>query len=162
MWAVFLVDYALALGLARFGIQPRDLKGLLGIVLWPFLHGDRAHLVSNTVSFLALGAISALMTRRGDFLLLTLLITVYAGFGLWLLGREATHIGASGLVFGYFGYILARGIYDGRLSSVVIASLVMIGFGGMIWGVLPSDQPISWEGHLCGFISGALLGARSR
>lgn len=160
MWGVFLVDTQLGLNLVRFGILPRDSDHLPGIVLWPFLHANTAHLLSNSVSFLVLGSIVSLRESPRSFLLLSLYITLYAGLGVWIVGRDALHIGASGLVFGYFGYILSRGIYDGRISSVVIASAVMIFFGGMLWGVVPTNGPVSWEGHLCGFLAGVILGVR--
>lgn len=162
MWSVFLLDTQLNLNLLRFGIVPRDADHLPGIVIWPFLHANTAHLVSNTVSFLVLGSIVSIRERTSAFLLLSLYITLYAGLGVWIVGRDALHIGASGLVFGYFGYILSRGIYDGKISSVVIASAVMIFFGGMLWGVMPTDRPVSWEGHLCGFIAGVVLGVRQK
>lgn len=162
MWGVYLVDSLFRLDLLRFGILPRDPQHLPGIFIWPFLHANATHLLSNSLSMLALGAIVSFRCKPGSFLWLSLFITMYAGLGVWIVGRGALHVGASGLVFGYFGYILARGTYDGRLSSVIIASGVMIFFGGMIWGVLPTEEAVSWEGHLCGFLAGVVLALRQK
>lgn len=162
MWAVFLFDSVLGLNLSRFGIFPRDWDNIAGVLLWPFLHADLTHLANNTLTLLAFGAIISLRSSSGEFLFLSFMITIYAGLGVWLLGRSAMHIGASGLVFGYFGYIMTRGIYDGRISSILISTGVMLFFGGMIWGILPTDARISWEGHLFGFLAGVVLAVRHK
>lgn len=155
MWIVFLLDSQLSLGLTRLGIVPRDLVGLRGLLFWPFLHANVPHLASNSTPLLLFGVIIASHDPR-NLLRLTVFISLFAGVGIWLLARPAVHIGASGLVFGYFGYIIVRGYYDRSFSSVLIAGVIIVLFGGMIWGVLPSDPHISWEGHLLGLTAGVV------
>lgn len=162
LWALFLVDQWFALDLSRYGIFPRRWEQIGGVLTWPFLHVSATHLASNSLTLLVFGTIISLRGSSREFLVLSLMIALYAGLGVWLLGRPALHVGASGLVFGYFGYIMTGGIYDGRLSSVLLSTGVMMLFGGMIWGILPTDERISWEGHLFGFLSGAVLAVRRK
>ncbi|EDY84395.1 peptidase, S54 (rhomboid) family, putative [Verrucomicrobiia bacterium DG1235] len=160
IWASFLFGAVTGYDLLRFGILPRDWDQVEGVLLWPFLHANLTHLTSNTVTLVVFGAIISLRGSSREFLTLSFFITLYAGLGVWLMGRDALHVGASGLVFGYFGYIMTRGIYDGRISSIVISTAVMIFFGGMIWGIMPTDERVSWEGHLFGFLAGVVLAVR--
>ena len=160
IWGTFLVGGLLSLDLMQYGILPRSWHSVGGVLAWPFLHADFSHIGNNTLSLLVFGAIISLRSSNAEFLLLSFLITLYAGLGVWLLGRPYLHVGASGLAFGYFGYILTRGIYDGRISSVIISTVVMLLFGGMIWGIFPTDTRISWEGHLFGFLAGVVLAVR--
>ena len=141
------LQYALA-------VVPRELAGLVGIVGMPFVHGTMEHLLANTVPLLVFGLI---VVSRGVayFLWVSAGIVVLGGLGLWLFGRESAHIGASGLVFGYFGLLVVRGLYERSLSSVGASLLVIILYGGMIFGVLPGgEEHVSWEAHLCGLIAG--------
>jgi membrane associated rhomboid family serine protease len=136
-------------------LLPRSLYGLPGIVTMPFLHANFLHLISNTFPFIVF---SILISLRGNiyYLKVTVLITLIAGVLLWIFGRSAFHIGASGLVFGYFGFLLLRSIYSPSITSMAIAFGVFIFYGGMIWGVFPQAVHISWEGHLLGAIAGAI------
>lgn len=162
IWAVYLVGLVVGLDLSGFGVQPRDWGRLYGVLTWPFVHADRTHLMNNSITLIVFGAIISLRSSSWQFIGLSFMITLYAGLGVWLLARDASHIGASGLVFGYFGYIMTRGIYDGKISSIVISTGVMLLFGGMIWGILPTDSRISWEGHLFGFLAGVVLAVRRK
>src|SRR5215208_5258157 len=136
------------------GIQPRTLSGLWGILLAPLLHGGFAHLIANTVPFLTLGFL-VMLRGLGTFIGVSLLVIVLGGLGVWLLAPGNTiHIGASGLIFGYIGYLLARGYFERNFSSLGIAALVALLYGGALWGVLPGQLGISWQGHLFGFLSG--------
>ncbi len=156
MWAVHFVNLLFPWDLNAYGIHPRSLGGLLGILFAPFLHGDFGHLIGNTISLLILGGIVSLRSRR-NFVKITLPLILLAGVGVWLLGRNSVHIGASGLVFGYFGYVSTRGFYDRDFVSILVSLAVIILFGGMLWGVLPVNSRISWEGHLFGLIGGFLV-----
>jgi membrane associated rhomboid family serine protease len=147
------------------GIQPRTVSGLWGILFAPMLHGSFAHLMANTVPFLILGFL-VMLRGLGTFIVVSLLVIVLGGFAVWLLAPGNTiHIGASGLIFGYLGYLLARGYFERSLGSLAIALLVGVLYGGALWGVLPGQIGISWQGHLFGFLSGVatagLLRARS-
>lgn len=155
LWLVEAVNLTTGHALNTWGILPRTLSGLRGIPVSPFLHGDLNHLVTNTVPFLVLGGLVAMQGWRA-FLGVSAFVALGGGLALWLFGRAAYHIGASGLVFGYFGYLVARAWYERSLWSVFIA-LVTLGFyGGLILGVLPTNAYISWEGHLFGLVAGIL------
>lgn len=140
----------------NYGIVPRTSIGLVGILLSPFLHGSYVHVQSNAVGLLALGTLAVI--RSGSrFTLVCLVIIVLGGAGVWAVGRSATHVGASGLVFGLFGYLLVRGFLDRSILSVLVAVVVAGVFGWIILsGILPSNHYVSWEGHLCGLAAGAV------
>lgn len=155
-WVLEIVDQvALSSALDAYGILPRTGEGLLGILFSPFLHGGFGHLISNSIPFLVLGGLLALR-GRGHFIKVSLMIMVLGGAAVWLLGREAIHIGASGVIFGYLGYLLANGWFERSVQSIAVAIGVGVVYGGLIWGVLPSQPGVSWEGHLFGFLAGAL------
>lgn len=155
-WGLEIVDTVLFGFLDRFGIQPRSISGLSGIATSPFLHLGFPHLVSNTVPFLVLGGIVLIGGRR-LFLEVTLIVAGLGGGALWLLGPGATnHLGASLVIFGYLGFLLARGVFDRSLFWVVVSVAVLLGYGGMLAGVLPGQPGISWQGHLFGFLAGIL------
>lgn len=154
MWVVEAVDFILGGALNAFGIRPRTIEGLIGIVLAPFLHGDFAHLISNSIPFAALGWL-ILARSRDEFWRVTSIVWVSSGVGAWLLGAANTvHIGASGVVFGYFGFLLTRAFFDRHWLSAVIAIIVIAAYGSLIFGVLPFQMGISWQGHLFGAIGG--------
>ncbi len=155
IWVLAGVDFLMDNRLTEYGIVPRTMDGLWGIPLAPFLHGGFGHVISNTVPLLMLGG---LVAARGWQTLLgvTLFVVLLGGAGVWLVARGGAHIGASGLVFGYFGYLVARGWYDRRIVSILIAVVVIVVYGGLIFGVLPTDGRVSWEGHLTGLIAGVL------
>lgn len=147
-----LVDEGLQFALA---VRPRSVKGLAGVLGMPFVHGSMTHLLANTVPMLIFGGI--LVSRGiGYFFKVSLAIMVLGGAALWLFGRDSAHIGASGVVFGYFGFLVVRGFYERRLSSLAAALFVIVLYGGMIFGVLPRDGHISWEAHLVGLLAGGL------
>lgn len=156
IWFVSVVNILMGSPLNQYGIRPRSISGLPGVILWPFLHGGFWHLISNTVPLLVLGGFVLVRSQR-LFFQVTIFCVLGGGVGVWLFGRGSTHIGASGLVFGYFGYIVAHGYYERSARSVLIAVAVTFFYGGMIWGVLPTNPYISWEGHLFGMLAGVLF-----
>ena len=159
IWTVELVNMFMGHQLNRFGILPRTLHGLIGIPLSPFLRGGIWHTLMNTVPFVVLGGLIITRGIRG-FLEVSLFIILAGGGSLWLFGRTSYHVGASGLIFGYFGFIVARGFFDKNIISIVVAFITLFLYGGIIlWGLLPISSYISWEGHLFGLIAG-ILGAR--
>ncbi len=156
MWVAEILDqWVLGQHLDRFGIIPRTIIGLRGIPLAPFLHGNFAHLMGNTIPFMLLGWLIMLRNTR-DFVRVTLVVGLASGLGTWLFGSPGSHIGASGVIFGYLGYLLLRGFFERRLGSISLSLLVGTLYGSMIWGILPLQRGISWEGHLFGFIGGVL------
>lgn len=158
MWTVELINMILGHRLSTWGIFPRTIKGLWGIPFSPFLHASIVHVLLNTVPFVILGGLVILRGLR-LFLELSLLITLLGGAALWLFGRSSYHVGASGLIFGYFGFIVARGWFDRSLSSIITAFITLFLYGGILWGLLPTFTYISWEGHLFGLLAG-IFGAR--
>lgn len=159
LWVIEIVDAVLfGGGLDQLGIKPRSVPGLWGILFAPFLHGDFAHLISNTIPFVTL---SWLIMLRGteDWFAVSAIAALVSGIGTWLFGAPTSvHIGASGVVFGYFGFLLLRGYFERSLVAIAFSVLVFFMYGGILWGVLPrlDGAPISWEGHLFGFIGGVL------
>jgi membrane associated rhomboid family serine protease len=156
LWTIEFVNALLDHRLNRWGILPRTLTGLVGIPLSPFLHGSFAHLTLNMVPLVILGGFVVLQGTR-IFLAVSFWIILMSGAGLWLLGRPAYHVGASSVLFGYFGYLLARGWYERSATALLVALLTLGLYGGMVWGVLPTRSYISWEGHLFGLLAGVLV-----
>ena len=156
MWIAEVVDFLLGGALNQFGIHPRTASGLVGSVLAPFLHGGFAHLAANTVPFAVLGWL-VLVQGRDEFWGVLLLVWLISGLGVWLFGASnSVHIGASGVIFGFFGFLLFRGILSRSWLPLLIAIAVCIVYGSLIFGVLPLQRGISWEGHLFGFIGGII------
>lgn len=164
MWIVEILDGLLRARFDLYGIIPRHLIGLRGILFAPFLHGDLAHLMANTVPFLSLGWL-VMLRRTHDFISVTLIVMGLGGLGTWLIGdlfemnrleHPTVHIGASILIFGYLGYLLLRGWFDREPYSIVFSVAVALVYGSLLWGVVPGQQGISWEGHFCGFVAGAI------
>ena len=155
MWAVEVVDFLLPMvNLDQLGIRPRTTRGLLGILLSPFLHVGFGHLISNSIPFLLLGGL-VMMGGSRRFLMLSLWVTLVGGGGVWLLGGSRTvHLGASLLIFGYLGFLLTRGIAERSIGGVLFSLGLLFGYGGMLYGVLPGQPGISWLGHLSGFLAG--------
>lgn len=154
MWLVEMGNLLTQGALGAFGIRPRTIEGLWGILFAPFLHANLAHLIANTVPFLVLGWLVALRGPR-DFFFVTGWLMVLGGGAVWLLGRPfSVHIGASGLIFGYLGFLLARGFFERSLPAMLLSLVALFLYGGAIWGVLPSGGRVSWESHLFGFLAG--------
>lgn len=157
LWAVEIVDWLIFGGaLYRFGIRPRTVSGLWGILFAPFLHDNFAHLLANTISLVSLGWL-VMLRETGDWLVVSIITALCSGLGTWLIGASGSyHIGASGVVFGYFGFLLLRGYFERSVAAIAFSVLVAFLYGGIIWGVLPNQPGISWEGHLFGFLGGVL------
>ncbi len=153
-----LLDWAGPWQLDRYGIRPRHLGSLPAIVYAPLLHGGFSHLLTNALPFFLLGWLILLRGRR-DFILVTIVSAVASGAVVWLLGRPGSvHIGVSGVVFGYFGFLIARGFFERTLAAVFSALIAGGMYGGIVWGLLPVRSDISWEGHLGGLVGGLLCG----
>ena len=148
--------------LNAYGIVPRTTNGLIGIPFSPFLHGSLLHVQSNAVGLLALGTLAVI--RSGSrFPWVCLIIILVGGAGVWLMARQASHVGASGLVFGLFGYLLAKGVLDRSILSALVAAVVAGVFGWvMLTGIVPTQTYVSWEGHLCGLAAGVVAAIITR
>lgn len=156
MWAIEIIDHLPAVNLDVYGIIPRNIIGLRGILFAPFLHGNFPHLIANTVPFLTLGWL-VMLRRTSDFWVVTAIAALIGGLGTWLIAPTfSVHIGASGIIFGYLGFLLSRGYFERNFASIALSVTVGILYGGLIWGVLPRQPGISWQGHLFGFIGGVV------
>ena len=156
IWLVEVVNLILGHRLAVWGILPRNLGGLIGIPLAPFLHAGLWHAASNTIPLIILGGLT--MTAGSKrFWTATVGITLLSGAFIWLFARGAYHVGASGLIFGYFGALLARAVIERTILSIVIGGATVTLYGGILWGVLPIRSYISFEGHLFGLIAGIAI-----
>jgi membrane associated rhomboid family serine protease len=156
MWMLELLDQLSGNQLDQLGIHAREVDGMPEILTAPFLHAGWDHLISNSLPFLVLGFL-VLLSGLARWLVSSLIIIVISGMTAWLLTPANTIIlGASGLIFGWLTYLLARGLWSRRPAQVVIAVLVLLVYGGLIWGVFPSGAGISWQAHLGGAIAGVL------
>ena len=155
IWAVELVNLALGHRLNVMGIHPRAVAGLPGIVLFPFLHNGIDHVLLNTIPLVILGALVILHGPR-VFVEVSVVIILVSGIGVWLFGRSGYHVGASGLIFGYFGFLVGRAWHERSISSILIAVITIVLYGGILWGILPTRTGISWEAHVFGLLAGIL------
>jgi membrane associated rhomboid family serine protease len=156
LWLVKAIEWAFSANFAHFGIYPRHLLGTIGIFTSPFIHGDFLHLLSNSFSLMLLVIILFFFY---DKIALKALLFVYllTGISVWLIAREAYHIGASGVIYGIASFILFSGLLRKNQSSLALSFVVLLLYGGMFYGVLPQDGHISWESHLMGLFSGLLV-----
>ncbi len=158
LWGVYLLDWIVPGQFANWGIVPRTLWGLVGIPLCPFLHAGLGHLLSNTIPlFILLVLLAGSRVRSWETVAE---IVVLGGGLLWVFGRPAVHVGASGLIYGLIAFLIVAGFREKRFVPLIIAMLVGFLYGTtLLWGVLPSvGSHVSWDGHLCGAIAGGLLG----
>jgi membrane associated rhomboid family serine protease len=156
MWVAEIIDQITSLNLDQYGIEPREVDGLVGIAASPFLHADFGHLVGNTIPFILLG-IGIAMSGLGRVLAATAVIALIGGAGVWLFaGDNTNHIGASGIVFGFAGYLVARGIFSRNLMHLALGVLVIGIYGTtLLFGVVPTPG-VSWQGHLFGAVGGVV------
>lgn len=139
--------------LNHFGIVPRELPGLTGVIFGPFLHGSLWHYGSNIIP-LCLFSFLTLQYGTRRYLLISTYLIFSTGLLVWGLGRDAVHVGASGLIYGYFGFLVLAGFLNRKPKLIIISLLVGFFYGGLIFGVLPVRGHISWESHLFGFLMG--------
>ena len=156
LWAVKLVEFLGGLDFARFGIYPQSPGGLVGILCAPFIHASFAHLFANSAPLIVIGAMLLYGYPRAARLLLPA-VYLGGGAGVWLFGRESYHIGASGLVFGMLFFVLTVGVLRWDRRAIALSLVLFFLYGGMIWGILPTADEISFESHLSGGLIGILL-----
>jgi len=156
LWVLKLVEYFGVIDLSQLGIYPRHIDGLVGIFFAPFIHGSFVHLFANTAPILIMGTILLYAYPRAAVVLLP---TVYlaGGFSVWLFAREAYHIGASGLAFGMLFFVFTVGLLRRERRNIALSLVVFFLYGGMISGVVPGSDDISFESHLSGALIGIVL-----
>lgn len=155
---VEFINLLLANSLNQFGIRPRSVSHLTGIIFAPWLHANVTHFASNFLPLLLFGWLS-MQWGRNVFIKASLLIWIGAGLCVWLFARNAMHIGASGIVYGYLGFLILGGFYSKKIHLLIISIVIAVLYGGMIFGILPLHRFVSFEYHLFGFIMG-LVSAR--
>lgn len=148
-----VINFLTNRSLNQFGLIPRDINGLTGLITAPFLHGSLWHYFSNIVPFTLF---SILMMQHGTsrYIKVSLICTIISGLLVWIFARQAIHVGASGLIYGYFGYLILAGFLSGKVKLILISLFVGIGYGTLVFGVLPIGRYISWESHLFGLLCG--------
>lgn len=158
LWGVFFADWILPIDFNRWGIIPRELGGIWGIILSPFLHANLSHLLSNFLPLMIL--LTLLVATQPHSWWIALQIVLLGGLLLWVFGRPAVHVGASGLIYGLIAYLIAAGFRQGRFGPAIAALLVGFLYGGtLLSGVLPTvGEHVSWDGHLTSAIAGGILG----
>ena len=157
VWGVFLVDVVVPVDLRSFGVTPRTLAGLVGIPAMPFLHADLTHIIGNTLPLVIL--LLLLAGSRAQTAAVVFGVVLLGGALLWLFGRSATHIGASGLIFGLIAFLIISGILERRFVPLVISIVVTFLYGGvLLYGIVPrSGSSVSWDGHLFGAVAGGVV-----
>ena len=156
LWVIALLNWALDLGPDDFGVRPRQLAGLVGILFAPLVHGGFAHLIANSLPLLILGTAMLYLYPHAS---LKVLPAVYLGPGVavWLFARGGIHVGASGLVYGLVSYIFLAGVIRRDRRAIAASLLVAFMYGALVWGVLPIERGVSWETHLAAALIGAVL-----
>jgi membrane associated rhomboid family serine protease len=160
MWLVFYFDHSFHLEVMSHGILPRTFFGLQGVVLSPFLHADLSHIANNSLPLFIL-TMALIYFYREVSLKVVVFGILLSGIITWFIGREAYHIGASGLIYVLVSFIFFKGLMTKYYRLMALSLAVVILYGGMIWYVFPEvDKTISWEGHLAGFITGFVFAVR--
>lgn len=156
MWIVEVIDAIVGQRLDEFGIIPRSIDGLDGILFSPFLHSGFGHLIANTVPFVILGAVIAL-NGAIRVLQVTVIVGLVAGIGVWLFAASHTiTVGASGIVMGYATYLISRGLFSRRAFELLVGAVIALVWGGMVLSSLLPDEGVSWQAHLFGGIGGVV------
>jgi membrane associated rhomboid family serine protease len=153
LWMIKLVEFEYALDFAGWGIRPRNTEGLIGILFSPLIHGSFGHLAANTFPMLLLTFSLFFFYRKSSYLIFVL-IYLFSGFFVWLGGRDAVHIGASGLIYGLAAFLFLSGVLSHNTRLLTISLIVAFFYGGLFWGIFPVKPEVSWESHLWGAISG--------
>ena len=156
MWGVKLTEYTLEFSLTNYGVRPQSLIGLKGILFSPFIHKDFSHLINNSYPILILGSMLFFSFKKIAKQLFLWLFFI-AGFWLWIIGRPSFHIGASGIIYALASFLFFSGLIRKNPRLSAISMLIIFLYGSMIWGVLPTKEAVSWEGHLSGFMAGIIV-----
>ena len=156
IWLIFWIEFRFNVDLKSFGIQPRKIEGIYGIMLSPFLHLSLEHLINNSIPLFLLSSAIFFFYRTISWKIIFLGIFL-SGLLTWIIGRDSTHIGASGLIYVLISFIFFKGIISKNFNLMALSLIVVFIYGGTIWYIFPIKENISWEGHLSGFIVGIIL-----
>jgi membrane associated rhomboid family serine protease len=155
LWIIYIVTYLFNISTYQLGILPRNLSGLIGIFTSPLIHGGFSHLISNTAPLIVMGFSIFYFYPKVAYKVFTI---IYFGTGIlvWIFAREAYHIGASGIIYGFVSFLFFSGVFRKDNRSIALALVVVFLYGGLIWGVLPVEKGVSWESHLFGAFVGII------
>ncbi|MDA1009631.1 MAG: rhomboid family intramembrane serine protease, partial [Bacteroidetes bacterium] len=153
MWLVKLIELQFDLSFVTFGVSPQTLKGLRGLLFSPFIHKDLTHLFNNSYPILILGGLLFSVYRKIALPIFVWLFFI-SGFWLWIIGRPSFHIGASGIIYALASFLCISGVIRKNPRLAAVSLIIIFLYGSMIWGIIPTKEPISWEGHLAGFVAG--------
>ncbi len=161
IWLVWFVENTAGLDFSDLGIFPRKISGLKGIVFSPFIHGNIRHLIDNSIPLLTLLGVIFYFYPSLAYRIF-FLTWIMSGIWVWFGGREAYHIGASGLIYGFAAFVFVSGIIRNYIPLLAISLLVVFLYGSMVWGIFPIKEEISWESHLLGSLAGVILAVHYR
>ena len=156
IWLIYWVEITFGYNFNTYGILPREIKGLRGILFSPFIHSDASHLSSNSIPLFVLLASLFYFYRKIAHKVLIYGI-LFSGLFCWIIARDSYHIGASGVIYLLFSFIFFSGIIRKHYRLIAMSLVVIFLYGGMIWFIIPTEDRISWEGHLSGFLIGLLF-----
>jgi len=156
IWLIFILDLSLDLDLFYWGLYPRKVSGLWGILFSPLLHGSLKHIIANTIPILVLSTGLFYFYRDLAFRVL-ILSYLTTGVLVWCFGRPSYHIGASGLIYALAGFLFFSGVLRKHVGLMAISLIIVFQYGSLVWGIFPLEEKVSWEGHLMGLISGVVL-----
>lgn len=156
-WVVFVVNNLLWGGqFNHYGIIPRHVQSLPGIIWAPLLHDSFRHLAANTLPLLILGGIICARSKS-EFVIIAVAGAVLSGGLTWVFARNASHIGASGLIFCFFGYLASLACFRRTFGTLFLSAVCIVGYGGLLKGIVPTSAAVSWEGHIGGLVAGIAL-----
>ncbi|MDB9928318.1 rhomboid family intramembrane serine protease [Flavobacteriaceae bacterium] len=156
IWLIYWVEITFGYNFNTYGILPREIKGLRGVLFSPFIHSDASHLSSNSIPLFVLLASLFYFYRKIAHKVLIYGI-LFSGLFCWIIARDSYHIGASGVIYLLFSFIFFSGIIRKHYRLIAMSLVVIFLYGGMIWFIIPTEDRISWEGHLSGFLIGLLF-----
>jgi membrane associated rhomboid family serine protease len=156
LWVVKIIEVSTHSDFAHFGLFPLDYKGLRGLLFAPFIHGSWTHLLNNTLPLFVLGWGLFFFYRPVAYKVFLLIFLIH-NFWLWFYGRDAYHIGASGIIYGLGAFLFVSGIIRMNKHLLAISMLVAFVYGSMVWGIFPLEEQVSWEAHLSGMAAGIML-----
>lgn len=156
IWMVFLIDLSLDLDLHYYGLYPRKVSGLWGILFSPLLHGSLKHIIANTIPVLVLS--TGLFYFYRDLAIRVFIFSyLMTGIFMWFLARPSYHIGASGLIYSLSGFLFFSGVLRKHIGLMAISLIIVFQYGSLVWGIFPLEEKVSWEGHLLGLVSGIIM-----
>ena len=155
MWGVKIVEIQFNLSFVKFGIYPKDINSLKGILFSPFIHKDFTHLFNNSYPILILGSL-LFSAYRSIALKIFMWLFFISGFWLWIIGRESYHIGASGIIYSLAAFLFVSGLVRKNPRLAALSMIIIFLYGSLIWGVFPLKSGVSWEGHLAGLVAGVI------